>query len=895
MLQPLHFFALAPLLVPVGPSQGTTAVTPPQVPPQPTLDADDSGRVHRGERLDPSTYGAGVVESMDVVLQRERERPMGPEKNSKARNGARGAWSVPGRNASEFAHSGVHYVTNRWGDTRMGLAFGETVDVLGAWFAGQGGSGSWTSGVQIVGYRGDVEVARTSWFEDVDASPSWFAADVRGVDRIEVVARAVTGGAGWYALDDFAFVRRAAPSTPVVLDFEDTNYGDTLTDSSYRGLRWESGTGEFQDAQDATEAVHPPLVPPGMPTEPLGAEVIDPTLGLGASATPPSLGTNFVGPRLGDAGAGLIPPDTCGAVGINHFVAVVNANISIYVKSTGARVLNSSLTSFFGQSAGGDPRCVFDPHSQRFIVLSTDFNTKILIAVSTTSDPTGSWFKTTFNPQGGVDAGAWPDYPTLGVDANGIYTSSYMVGGNFDMALFVIDKAPLVAPVQSLGTITAFRDLPWEGAIQPCVTYGSPTGEYLVSRRNATRMRLRLVTGPMTSPTLTEVGQVPIPTHSGPPDAPALGSTTPLDALDTRPMNAVFRNGSVWTAHGITSGGRSSIRWYELNPTTITAVQTGTIADPILSFMDGSIAVNAAGDVALGFSGSDASQFAACYFTGRNAGDPPGVTATPVLLKAGQGAYNHTDGNGTNRWGDYSLTSVDPTDDNTFWTIQEYARTSNQWGTWIGKLNPGCPGTPDCNSNGIVDSCDLEAGTSLDSNANGIPDECEGLLATPFCFGDGSLATACPCAPPDFVPFPSGASDGGCGNSFDIGGARMTVSGSTSPDTITISVNVGLKYVGFGFLVKGDAQNAAGVANGDGVRCVDGALLRFGGHNASTNGAGDGQWTYPNTAQTTAITAMTLQPPAASAYYQLFYRNAAAGWCGPGTTNWSNGFEIFWP
>jgi hypothetical protein len=45
-----------------------------------------------------------------------------------------------------------------------------------------------------------------------------------------------------------------------------------------------------------------------------------------------------------------------------------------------------------------------------------------------------------------------------------------------------------------------------------------------------------------------------------------------------------------------------------------------------------------------------------------------------------------------NRWGDFSATVVDPTDDTSFWTLQEYAKFPvsgiSQWGTWWGKFHP---------------------------------------------------------------------------------------------------------------------------------------------------------------------------------------------------------------
>lgn len=165
----------------------------------------------------------------------------------------------------------------------------------------------------------------------------------------------------------------------------------------------------------------------------------------------------------------------------------------------------------------------------------------------------------------------------------------------------------------------------------------------------------------------------------------------------------------------------------------------------------------------------------------------------------------------------------------------------------------------------------------------------------PFCFGDGSLPTPCPCVPPNVVPVPSGAPGRGCANSFDLDGARLVASGFLSPDTLRFVCAVGPSYSGFGFLVKGNLPSALGIANADGVRCVSGALVRFGGHNAGTNGAALGAWSYPNTAQTISVSVATGQPPGQSAFYQLIYRNTAPLFCTSGTTNWSSGLRVDWP
>ena len=96
----------------------------------------------------------------------------------------------------------------------------------------------------------------------------------------------------------------------------------------------------------------------------------------------------------------------------------------------------------------------------------------------------------------------------------------------------------------------------------------------------------------------------------------------------------------------------------------------------------GSIAMNGNGDIALGFSVSSSSQYAGISYTGRSATTPLGQMSIPeTQLMAGSGYQSGTYG----RWGDYSMMSIDPNDDNTFWYTQEYIKTSGtaNWATRI--------------------------------------------------------------------------------------------------------------------------------------------------------------------------------------------------------------------
>src|SRR5260370_37724416 len=110
----------------------------------------------------------------------------------------------------------------------------------------------------------------------------------------------------------------------------------------------------------------------------------------------------------------------------------------------------------------------------------------------------------------------------------------------------------------------------------------------------------------------------------------------------------------------------------------------------------GSMAMDQAGAIALGYSVSSSDVSPSIRYTGRLAGDPIGTLPQgEATLIAGSGSQTSS----FNRWGDYSMMAVDPTDDCTFWYTQEdYALTSTAgWQTRVGSFKfAGCglPATP---------------------------------------------------------------------------------------------------------------------------------------------------------------------------------------------------------
>jgi hypothetical protein len=194
----------------------------------------------------------------------------------------------------------------------------------------------------------------------------------------------------------------------------------------------------------------------------------------------------------------LEPPDQGLCVGNGYVVEPVNDVINIFSASTGASALPDNtatnvvsgfprnvnhavdLNSFYGYApaidrAHGnirgqfvtDPSCLYDAQTQRFFVVvltlevvpTTGAFTHVNhldIAVSQTSNPTGSWniYKIDVTNDGTNTGGANPgpflgDYPHIGADANGFYitTNAYpwCCNGFSGAQIYALSKAELAA------------------------------------------------------------------------------------------------------------------------------------------------------------------------------------------------------------------------------------------------------------------------------------------------------------------------------------------------------------------------------------------------------------------------------------------------------------------
>jgi hypothetical protein len=163
-----------------------------------------------------------------------------------------------------------------------------------------------------------------------------------------------------------------------------------------------------------------------------------------------------------------------------------------------------------------------------------------------------------------------------------------------------------------------------------------------------------------------------------------------------------------------------------------------------------------------------------------------------------------------------------------------------------------------------------------------------GSVGTAFCFGDGSLVTACPCGN-------TGQIGKGCDNSAATGGAVRSATGSTSPDTVVFQSS-GELPTALSIFLQGNAVNLNGVTFGDGVRCAAGSLKRLYVKNAV---AGTATAPVGGDPSVTTQSANLGDPivPGSTRWYQVYYRDPNLAFCPnpPGDSfNISSGLFIQW-
>src|SRR6202521_484280 len=184
---------------------------------------------------------------------------------------------------------------------------------------------------------------------------------------------------------------------------------------------------------------------------------------------------------------------------------------------------------------------------------------------------------------------------------------------------------------------------------------------------------------------------------------PQGGIADRLDALGDRLMyRLAYRNFSdhqTWlVSHSVTAGSSVGERWYEFhapeNSTSLSVFQQGTFAPDSSYRWMGSIAMDSAQDIALGYSisSSSPSMSPSISYTGRVSSDALGTMESEAQIVAGTGSQSFA----AHRWGDYTSMAIDGADDCTFWYTNQYYMVTAQfdWSTRLASFKfPSCGST----------------------------------------------------------------------------------------------------------------------------------------------------------------------------------------------------------
>ena len=417
----------------------------------------------------------------------------------------------------------------------------------------------------------------------------------------------------------------------------------------------------------------------------------------------------------GIGASGSVPPDTYGEAGLDYYFQVVNTSYAIFNK-TGEMIFGPYPNSMVwagipNNDNSGDAVVLYDEAANRWMF--TQFSLPNypsgpfyqMIAVSQTSDPTGSWYRWQY------EFPLMPDYPKFGVWQDGYYMSSNNFGnqGFANNGAYGYDRTAMLAGDPDAvrisftlqaggGGFNTIYPADCDGQLPPA---GTPNYFGFIKRSAPQYFGFYEFQADFATPANSTFGsliQLPVTSFTSQLNGiPQLGTNRVLETLSDRLMYRIqYRrfdgNDAIVTNHTVNVGSwRAGVRWYEFRKTTgnWSVYQEGTYApaDGHSRWM-GSIAIDTSGSIALGYSISSSTLYPGIRYTGRLKNDPPGqMTMTEKSIIEGGGCQTGI-WSGRSRWGDYSAMSVDPANPTTFWYSTEYYATtsSSGWSTRIGSF-----------------------------------------------------------------------------------------------------------------------------------------------------------------------------------------------------------------
>ncbi|MEM7678532.1 MAG: PKD domain-containing protein, partial [Myxococcota bacterium] len=382
------------------------------------------------------------------------------------------------------------------------------------------------------------------------------------------------------------------------------------------------------------------------------------------------------------------------------------------------------------------------------------------VAISQTGDPTGGYNRYEFS----FDGIGFNDYPKHGiVDGAITMTANLFTPGFFGFSfagsfLGVMDKDAMYAgtPANLIGFNVGLDDFGFvAGDLDGS---GSAPALFANAMSNTNRFdvwRIDVVDWQSGTANIAQIASLPISAYDNQLCGATRGACVPqpqsgpaLEAITDRLMHRLQlrdfgTHRTMLASHTVDVGaGRAGIRWYEFRESdgsTWSLYQEGTYGpnDGENRFMP-SIAMNATGDIGLGYLLSSANTFLSVGVAGQSAANSGSglLDSTETICAAGGGVQL-----GTARSGDYSSTSIDPTTGR-FWHTNEVVNATGDfnWATYIcefevvedtggGNTAPVASFTSSCTDL----SCSF-TDTSVDADGT--------ITAWSWSFGDGNTSTA---------------------------------------------------------------------------------------------------------------------------------------------------------
>lgn len=491
----------------------------------------------------------------------------------------------------------------------------------------------------------------------------------------------------------------------------------------------------------------------------------------------------------------VAPSDQNIDVGPNDVIQTVNNAMRIWDKNGNPKIAPKLISSLFTNLGGtcanpdkGDPVVLYDRMADRWFITQFGFDDQFnppyhqCVAVSKNGDPTGVYYTYDF-----VTPGAeFPDYGKFGVWPDGYYMTVNQftngVSGN-GVGMYALDRQKMLVGDPTASFIYFNLDLashpegvnstvPSDQDGLEAPPPGTPnTFSYLISDEfedpgfNVDALKLYDFHADFATPansTFTERPESPVPvaafdprSPSGRADVKQPSPATTADYLDSIPYHLMYRlqyrnRGGIETlvssttvnVSGVTpstsANYQAGVRYFELQRSSPGGVwllydnatfspDAGNPSTGLNRWLP-SAAIDHMGNLAVSYSASSTSVFPSIRYAGRDFNALGGLTGEQHLF---DGTKVQLDSG--NRWGDYQSLQVDPTDDCTFWTTNQYYATNSQynWRTRIGRFKfPTCSAPAQGTLSGTITACDsgapiagaivqLSNGFSATTKANG--------------------------------------------------------------------------------------------------------------------------------------------------------------------------------